>query len=238
MLIPKNNHSIACIIPFFNEGKTIAKTLKIITKSSMIEQIICVNDGSIDIDKLKNQFPSVLFVSSRRNYGKVAAIKRGLAQISNSKYILLLDADLKHLNIKVIDSALSSIIKLKSLDMIILQRGRDPDIHKLFRTDIVISGQRIITTSHLQKILKSKKAKKYQLELAINEYFIENNLKTAYYPTNITDKSKTDKHGFILGNIYKLRMWRDLLTYTSLGDYIFQLFFFCRTKIASKPAFR
>ena len=162
MLIPKNNHSIACIIPFFNEGKTIAKTLKTITKSTLIEKIICVNDGSkdVDIESLKKQFPSVIFVSSSRNYGKVIAIKKGLALISHSKYILLLDADLKHLNIKVIDSAISTIFNLKTLDMLILQRGSDPEIHKFFRTDIVISGQRIITTPHLPKKLPPNKTKK------------------------------------------------------------------------------
>ena len=99
---------ITCLIPFYNENQRLIDTLKIITKVKGINKIICINDGSQDNSAilLKKFFPKIDLISFTNNQGKTETIRQGLKSVK-TKYTLLLDSDLKNLDAKEIEKALS-----------------------------------------------------------------------------------------------------------------------------------
>ena len=64
--------SVTVIVPAFNEEKTIRGVIKTLQKSPLLDEIICVNDGSTDgtkniLSKFKND---IITVNLKENKGK------------------------------------------------------------------------------------------------------------------------------------------------------------------------
>lgn len=99
---------ITCIIPAFNEEKTIQSLIRNIKKVESISEIIVVDDGSSDktCDLAKSENVKVL--KHEKNKGKGAAIKTGAAH-AECGIILFLDADLANMSPKKIASLLQPI---------------------------------------------------------------------------------------------------------------------------------
>lgn len=89
------------IIPVYNEDKTIAQILERVDKvklpSKISKEIIIINDGSSDsTDKiLSKQKIKFKYLVHKKNQGKGAAIKTGLANISGD-LVIIQDADLEY----------------------------------------------------------------------------------------------------------------------------------------------
>lgn len=96
---------IDIVIPVYNEGQSLKKNLKAITRAvSDIEQadfrFIVVNDGSTDNtreqlrDYSKNN-QAIRVINLTRNFGKEAAIMAGLEN-SHGEAVIVMDSDLQH----------------------------------------------------------------------------------------------------------------------------------------------
>lgn len=221
-----------CIIPFYNEGERILKVLDGVVKIKGINEIICVDDGSIDntLNKIKKRFPNIRLVRHDINLGKTEAISTGLRQ-TKDKYILLLDGDLRNFNYRHIEKAVLVIQKDKTIDMIILRRINAPFIIKLNRGDILLAGERILKKNDLEKVITKLKPKGYQIEFAINQYMMENHKNVYWMPSSALNTYPTHKQGFLKG-IYKIiEMQIDILRFISLYNFFKQEFFFCRKKL-------
>jgi len=93
-------NSLAVIVPFFNEEKTIELSLRRLLKIDIVQQIICVNDCSLDkslkiVEEIKNEDSRIEIISNKVNSGK------GHAIISAKKYVItshvaIHDADLEY----------------------------------------------------------------------------------------------------------------------------------------------
>src|SRR3989344_2291575 len=99
---------ISCIIPAFNEESTIKKVLKVVKKVRTINEIIVVDDGSIDDTFKKAKQKGVKVIKHKVNKGKGAAIKTGFKH-SHGDIILFLDADLYNITPKKITSILQPL---------------------------------------------------------------------------------------------------------------------------------
>jgi HAD superfamily phosphoserine phosphatase-like hydrolase len=97
--------AITCIIPAYNEESTIASVLRIVKKVRSIDQILVVDDGSIDRTYINAKSEKVKVIRHEINMGKGAAIKTGVAH-SSGDILLFLDADLSSLTPKKITSIL------------------------------------------------------------------------------------------------------------------------------------
>lgn len=91
---------ISCIICAFNEQSTIENVIKITSDSNLFDQIIVVNDGSIDhterkIKELKKSY-SITDIHLPENKGKGYAMATGVEN-TNSEIIVFCDADLSDL---------------------------------------------------------------------------------------------------------------------------------------------
>ena len=95
--------SISCILPAFNEGRTLPSLLTALTDELRRHferwEIIVVNDGSSDDTELQVapwlKQRGVRYVSLSRNFGKEAALTAGLDR-AGGDLVLLMDADLQH----------------------------------------------------------------------------------------------------------------------------------------------
>jgi len=229
-----NKDGITCIIPFYNEEEW---TLRIIVFCLLsipeINQIILIDDGSESkvvfdamVRTFNHRYP-VKVLKLNSNVGKSSAVSFALNK-SRNKNILLVDADLDDIRITEFKDAIKKF-KEESLDMVILKRTKSLPLVKLFRSNTLFSGERIIKKSHLSKIL-STGVKGFQLEVAINQYFINKKLqnKCGWSPSSAVNNYKFKKIGFLKGLYKDYKMYNDLIKYVGLRNYINQVFNFCK----------
>jgi glycosyltransferase involved in cell wall biosynthesis len=102
---PQNAHPqkphLAAIIPTYNEERNIAGVLEVLHSSDLLDEIIIVDDGSMDgtvqiIQEFAIKDKRIHLIKHDKNQGKGQAIFTGWAA-TNSPYLLLLDADLHDL---------------------------------------------------------------------------------------------------------------------------------------------
>ncbi len=102
----KSEHSLAIIIPVFNEGTIIAKTIeeviKELKKIKIRTSLIIVNDGSSDatgnvLEKKQKSYKKLLIVlTHKKNKGYGAALQTGITHAikQNYEFYLTMDSDL------------------------------------------------------------------------------------------------------------------------------------------------
>ena len=88
---------ICAVIPFFNEEKTVGKTVEKVLE--YVDFVIAVNDGSTDnsIEKI-NKLDNVIVLNHTDNLGKGKALRKGFEKSIKlkTKYTVTIDADFQH----------------------------------------------------------------------------------------------------------------------------------------------
>jgi len=93
-------NSLAVIVPFFNEEKTIELSLRRLLKIDIVQQIICVNDCSQDksleiVEQIKKEDARIEIISNKVNNGKGHAITSAKKYVKTS-HVAIHDADLEY----------------------------------------------------------------------------------------------------------------------------------------------
>jgi polyisoprenyl-phosphate glycosyltransferase len=101
---------VSCIIPAYNEEKTIEEVVKKVKESMIFDEVIVINDGSIDrtFEILKKE-RGIIFVDLEHNVGKGGAVWRGL-QCATGEIIVMLDADLVGIEKEHLEKLLKPIL--------------------------------------------------------------------------------------------------------------------------------
>lgn len=92
---------LSVIVPVYNERETIREILKRISNTGLAQEIIVVDDGSVDgtrdiLEELRSQGdPKLRIEFHARNFGKGAAVRRGI-ECARGDIILIQDADLEY----------------------------------------------------------------------------------------------------------------------------------------------
>lgn len=206
-------YSISAVIPAYNEEKTIGEVINVVRTVDLIENIIVVNDGSIDdTSKIARAFDCVKVVELQYNMGKSQAIKKAVEE-SHDDIILLLDADLIGLTPKHVTNLLLPIL-FDDIDMTLglFSNGR-------FITDLAqlvtpyLTGQRAVKRRIIEDI-QDVNMTRFGIEIAMTEYVNNNNFKTQQVVLrNVTHVMKEEKMGVIRGFKERLKMYRDILEY-------------------------
>jgi len=183
----------SCIITAFNENPRILNVLKVAIKIKNVDEVIVVDDGSIDntASVVKSNFPQVKLIVHETNKGKVEAVRTGVNASKNNN-LLLLDADLIGLVASETEKALD-IFENDNLDCLVMLTEADKYnklIRKIFKGTSFVAGDRIIKKDILQNVLKDTSLKNYGLEIAENKYLFKNNCKVKRFQLSAIDLGK------------------------------------------------
>ncbi|MBC5775927.1 glycosyltransferase family 2 protein [Pontibacter sp. KCTC 32443] len=214
---------VTCLIPCYNERERIAQVLNVIIDTSYIAQVICVDDGSEDgtADYIEMHWPEVEVIRMPQNVGKTAAIKYGLKYVQH-EVLLMMDADLQDLRKEELEAALDAYQHYTGIDMIIMRRINSPWFVKWYRSDVLLSGERILRTADLKQVLKQK-LKCYQLEVAINRYMLRHKRVVRWMPWSAMNTYKVDKLGVLDGSKKEFMMYVDIVNYVGFSHMCLQL---------------
>lgn len=122
----KNLLTITIGIPAYNEEKNIGNLISSIFlqthKYFKLSNIIIVSDGSTDktvdiIKKHKKQFPKIKIIERKHRYGKADALNL-IYRLSNSDFLLTMDADLVFIEEFNLDRMVKEMIDNPSLNMV------------------------------------------------------------------------------------------------------------------------
>ncbi len=202
-------YRITAIISAYNEEDNIKTVLKSIYQNKFINEIIVVDDGSIDktLDKIQ-LFPNIKIIKHKANLGKAQAIKSGVLQSSNNA-ILLLDADIPNITSQNLENIIRPVIH-NHIDVTIALIGNT--IQRLIKTDI-LSGIKCTKKQHIINVINKYHPHGYEFEILFNKYILDNNLTFCFIDwSNSFFKYSTNKYGVLPGlkrilekrvNIYK-----------------------------------
>lgn len=226
---------ISCIIPFWNEGRNIFEVLNEISKIRSLSEIICVDDASEDCNYalIPLKFPGVRVVRLEENRGKTGAIREGLRHATGD-FVLLLDADLRNLRHEEIERAMLAFRRADNLDMLILRRINAVFIIRLYRADVLFTGERILSKKDLELILDGSDVNGWQLESAINTWMFLNNKNVYWMPHSAINRHKYMKWGVIKGFTLDLKTYADMISATGFNNIVKQIMFFAKNEL--KPS--
>jgi len=214
---------ISCIIPTYNEEPRIKNVLEIVANHPLIDEIIVVDDGSIDnTQNIVKKFENVKLIVHSKNQGKSMAIYTGVRE-SNGEFIFLLDADLLGLtssNIATLIEPVSSGIA----DISISLRRNTPWVWKLIGIDY-ISGERVFPKKMLKDNLeKIRSLPGFGLEIFINNVIIANKYRIKIVKWNNVDSPyKHKKHGFWIGIKGEFKMYKHIFKTAGILGPIYQI---------------
>ena len=215
-------NKVSCIIAAYNEGPRIGAVLSVISGSSIIDEIIVVNDGSNDNTReIVEQYPNAQLVSYSQNKGKTFAVMTGLSRAKND-IVMLLDADLVDLNYKDIENLILPVVSGQAdVSMSIWQNSALPC--KILGIDLE-SGQRVFYKKIIPDLKILSKLPRYGLEVFINNIIVEKKLKLKIVNWDtVVAIRKSQKIGWWYGTFGDIKMTFQVVSTIPLSTLIFQI---------------
>ena len=195
--------NISCIIPAYNEERTIFNVVSKVAelkKEGIISEIIVISDGSKDktanLAKLGGADKVIEF---SKNIGKAGALIEGIKN-SEGEILLFLDADLIGLEKEHLKLLIEPIIR-NMADMVVgyLENQVFPNL----------SGQRIIKKNFLDDLIYDEKVKRgrYNWEIIVNEKIKRLGGRILYvYLSKLDHIKKTKKHRLFKALFLKIQL--------------------------------
>ncbi len=205
----------AAIIPAFNEAKTIGSVIDVLVRSSLVDQVIVVSDGSTDCTvQIALDYDNAEVIELLENRGKGGAIKAGMDH-TDAGILLFLDADLIGLTESHVKDLLKPVLDGQSAMTIgLFEKGR-------VATDIAqkmapfLSGQRALKRELLESI-SDFDLSRFGVEVALHRYVEDHNIPVTQI--NLPDLShvmKEEKLGFWKGISARGKMYWEIIKYAA-----------------------
>lgn len=205
---------VVCLIPAYNEGKRLSSVIEVVKSSSLVDEIIVIDDGSEDDTFLVAKSHDVTVLRLNHNCGKTYAIFYGVEN-SQSDIVLMLDADLINLKASDIDSLLLPVLNDEAdMTIGIFSQGR-------FATDLAqkispfLSGQRAAKRWIFERIIESNKdinTLGYAIEIILTEYVKRLGLRVLNVElSSVSHVMKEEKLGLIKGTKHRMRMYKEII---------------------------
>lgn len=232
---------ISAIIAAYNEEKTIAEVLGVLTKSGLIDEIIVVSDGSTDRTVEIARSFDVTTIALRENRGKGYAMRLGV-EYARHDVLFFVDGDMFNLTDEHIESLLRPVLRDES-DMNIGVRSRGPIrnfFHLQMKVGPVLSGIRVMRRS-VWETVPLRYQERFKIEAALN--FFCSRAEYRQQQTVIHDLGhlvKENKRGLVPGltarwemcrevfllhwDLYVFEMWRSNVEHEPLPVAEFDLF--------------
>jgi glycosyltransferase involved in cell wall biosynthesis len=159
--------SVSAIVPAYNEEKTIGNVLGALIRSELLDEVICVNDGSTDntLEKILEYKDEVVIVDIEENKGKGNALAEGI-KIAKGDVIIFLDADLLNLSDTHLEALLDPIINGGYRAVLGYLVGKSG-----FSLASAITGQRVYYREDLLPHLEEMRGTRFGVEVFLNGLF-------------------------------------------------------------------
>ena len=215
-------NKVSCIIPAYNEERTIGNVLKVMEHHPLVYETIVIDDGSSDNTKnIVKKYKNVKLLVNKKNRGKTHSLLRGI-NYAKKDIVMLIDSDLVGLSKKDITNLISPIIK-NYADVSINIRANSYKIFKWMGIDFV-SGERVFSKKILGDINQFRKLSNFGFESYLNKEIIRKQFKIKIVPfPNVSHIRKTEKRGFISGTIKDYSMALEIIKTLGLFGVITQI---------------
>jgi glycosyltransferase involved in cell wall biosynthesis len=183
--------SISAIVPVFNEEKTVAKVVKTLLKSDLIDEVICVNDGSKDKSlSILNKFGDrIQLINLKRNRGKGFALVKGIKR-ARGEIVTFIDADLTNLSEKYIKTLIQPILN-SNKKAVLGYPSKNSLVPAVFMN---LTGERAYYKKDLLPHLDKMATSRFGVEVFMNKLFSKRETKKVPLK-GLTGLYKYEKHG-------------------------------------------
>jgi glycosyltransferase involved in cell wall biosynthesis len=197
---------VSVVIPAFNEERQIEGVIKSIQKSPLVDEIIVVDDGSTDKTSEVAKCTGARVIT-KENGGKGSAMARGIKD-AKSEIIVFLDADLLGFTKEHLRDLLSPL-KEKSVAMTVASFRGGNMVTFIGQTMApALSGQRAIRKKYFTNL--SIKDSGYGVELALNKYAKDNQLKVEKVKIHGVNQVIAEKKVGINGASLRVKKYLDI----------------------------
>jgi len=188
----RKGFKVSCVVPAYNEERTIANLLRFLTASFLIDEVIVVDDGSSDntVSIVRKNFPQVKLVSHSDNRGKADALITGAKRAINP-VLFFCGADLRGLNKKHLQRLIMPVINGEVRMVVGVQEYMNVLREKKWYRAIAgsFSMSNFIKKLGGEKVLFKKdflavagiQGSNYGVEQRLVDYFERNNLPFKYF---------------------------------------------------------
>ncbi len=186
--------AISTIVPIFNEEQTVAQVIETLLKNNLINEVICVNDGSTDnsLAILKKYKDKIKLINFKKNHGKGYALVKGIKSAKN-EIVAFIDADLTNLSNEHIKALFEPILAGKFKAVLgYPSKGWMPDPFSNLTGERVYYKNDLIP--HLEKMAKTR----FGIEIFLNNLFTEEETKKLPLK-QLRGLYKYEKHDSITG---------------------------------------
>ena len=201
---------VVCIIPAFNEEKTIGGIIDVVKQVKTIDDIIVVSDGSIDNTAKVARDRNVTTVEYNENKGKGAALKAGF-DTTNADILVFLDADLIGLTKEHIEDLLNPVLNDEAdMSIGLFSSGRlTTDLAQIVTP--FLSGQRAMKREVIQNI-DNIDITRYGVEVALTKAVKRNNYVVKKVELkDMTHVTKEEKLGLKKGIAARMKMYWEIV---------------------------
>jgi polyisoprenyl-phosphate glycosyltransferase len=216
---PRQSHKplIAVILPVYNEELNVSGVLDVLRASSILDEIILVDDGSSDktieiLHQAAALDQRVRVIRHEQNMGKGRAIFSGWAA-TGATILLLLDADLKDLTPEHINLLLEPVIDHRADMTLGLFQGGHLSTDLSHRLTPFLTGQRGLRAK-LLKDISLEAAAGYGFEIALTVTARQHAYRTRVVPLKGVWHPSSEfraERGFWGGLLWKLRMYGQII---------------------------
>ncbi len=208
---------IAAIIPTFNEEENVEGVLEVLHATTILDEIILVDDGSSDktVELLKQAASKDLrcrVIVHEKNTGKGTAIFTGWAATC-APILLLLDADLKNLTPAHIQDLLDPILNHRADMTLGLFRGGHFSTSLSHTLTPFLTGQRGLR-SELLKYVSPEASAGYGFDIALTMAASQKGYRKRFVHMDgvwhPSSESRSER-GFWYGAVWKARMYGQII---------------------------
>lgn len=224
--------SLSVIIPCYNEGERLLKVVEAIRKSSLISEIIIVDDGSGPTTKkvIKKLPKSIKVLTHKINQGKAATMKTGV-KAARSQAIIFCDADLRNFTGKNISQLLTPL-ENNDADMVLGIRENEVPYAKILHISGPYGGERSFLRRNLLDHIYLFNCHGYSIEASLNRYFFHHSRVTKVFMRHVGQTSKVEKTGFS-GFLGIFKMTFQIIRYLGVVETLYQIRFVDKLKYYS-----
>jgi len=186
--------SVSAIVPVFNEEKTISKVVSTLLKNNLIDEVICINDGSTDtsMDVLNQLKEKIEIIDLQKNQGKGFALSVGIKQ-AKGEVVAFIDADLTNLSDDHIRELLTPILNNETRGVV----GYPASITgNLLNPLSSFSGERAYYKKDLVSHVEEMAETRFGVEVFLNHLFNKDEIKKVPLK-NLKGLFKYEKRGLL-----------------------------------------